>query len=101
MILGHYLGPATDVGPAMTAKILKSNGQYVCRSTLQHLTDEELQCPMHKTLQNDFMTSVIIVLGRPAQVDDFLAEDTAPDHDHIDPIVKEYAHGHTIRRIPR
>ena len=44
MILGRYLGPATDVGLALTAKILKSNGQYVCRSTLRHLTDEELQC---------------------------------------------------------
>jgi len=34
MILGQYLGTATDVGLALTAKILKSNGQYVCRSTL-------------------------------------------------------------------
>ncbi len=70
----------------MTAKILKSNGQYVCRSTLRHLTDKELQCPVHKTLQNDFMTSVIDVLGQPTQADDFLAKDTTPDHDHIDPL---------------
>jgi hypothetical protein len=26
LVLGRYLGPATDVGSAMTAKILKSNG---------------------------------------------------------------------------
>jgi hypothetical protein len=32
------------------------------------------------------MTSVIDVLGRPAQADDFPAEDTTPDHDHIDPL---------------
>jgi len=31
--LGRYLGVAIDVGPAMTAKILKANGQVVYRST--------------------------------------------------------------------
>ena len=34
LVLGRYLGPATDIGSALTAKILKSNGQFVCRSTL-------------------------------------------------------------------
>jgi hypothetical protein len=29
--LGQYLGPATNVGSALTAKILKSNEQTVCR----------------------------------------------------------------------
>ena len=33
VVLGRYLGPATDVGGMMTAKILKENGQFVCRST--------------------------------------------------------------------
>ena len=28
-ILGRYLGPAIDVGLAMTAKILKSNGEVI------------------------------------------------------------------------
>ena len=28
-VLGHWLGPLIDVGPAMTAKVLKSNGQVV------------------------------------------------------------------------
>ena len=28
-ILGRYLGPAIDVGPAMTAKNLKSNGEVI------------------------------------------------------------------------
>ncbi len=42
LVLGRYLGPATDVGSALTAKILKSNRQTVCRSTLRHLNDEEL-----------------------------------------------------------
>ena len=38
-ILGRYLGPAIDVGPAMTAKILKSNGEVIFRSTYRALTD--------------------------------------------------------------
>ena len=33
MILGRYLGPATDVGPIMTSKILKSIGQIIYRLT--------------------------------------------------------------------
>ena len=32
-VLERYLGPAIDVGPAMTAKILKSNGEVIHRST--------------------------------------------------------------------
>ena len=41
LILGRYLGPAIDIGSALTAKILKSNGQVVYRSTLRHLNDDE------------------------------------------------------------
>ncbi len=37
LTLGRYLGPAINIGSALTAKILKQNGQYVCRSTLRHL----------------------------------------------------------------
>ena len=33
-VLGRYLGPAIDVGSMHTAKILKPNGQYVCRLML-------------------------------------------------------------------
>ena len=36
-LLGQYLGPAIDGGSMLTAKILKPNGQYVCRSTLRYL----------------------------------------------------------------
>jgi hypothetical protein len=47
LILGRYLGPATDIGLALTAKILQPNGQFVCRLTLRHLTNEELQSSVH------------------------------------------------------
>ncbi len=50
LTLGQYLGSVANVGSALTAKILKSNGQTVCRSTLQHLNDEEIHCPIHQEL---------------------------------------------------
>jgi hypothetical protein len=34
LVLGRDLGPAIDIGPAMTRKILKANGQIVYRSTV-------------------------------------------------------------------
>ncbi len=44
MILGRDLvGPAIDIGPAMTRKVLKSNGKVVYRSTVQPLTLTKLQ----------------------------------------------------------
>jgi hypothetical protein len=57
-ILGHYLGPAIDTGSALTAKILKSDGVFVCRSTLGHLTDEELDSPVHKDMRCKFDESI-------------------------------------------
>ena len=41
LVLGRYLVPARDVGPAITAKCLKSNVEVVPRSNLPSLTLEE------------------------------------------------------------
>jgi hypothetical protein len=87
----RYLGLATDVGSALTAKILKSNGQTVCRSTLRHLNDEELHCPIHNELHRVFDESITHHLGPTAKESDFPAEDLTPefltyDDDHdLDP----------------
>ncbi len=75
MILGRYLGLATDVGLALTAKILKSNGQVVYRSTLRNLTDYEHACPVHTTNHKAFDDSIAEQLGPAAQDTDFPAED--------------------------
>jgi hypothetical protein len=66
LILGHYLGPAIDTGLALAAKILKlkSNGVFVCRSTLGHLMDEELSRPVHKEMRHKFDESIEHTLGR-------------------------------------
>jgi hypothetical protein len=37
LVLGRCLGPSADVGPAMTAKTLKQNGQHVHRTTRKRL----------------------------------------------------------------
>ncbi len=64
LTLSRYLGPAIDTGLALTAKILKSNGVFVCRSTLRHLTNEEFDSPVQKDMRRKLMSQLSITLGR-------------------------------------
>jgi hypothetical protein len=82
--LGRYLGPATDVGSALTANILKSNGQTVCRSTLWHLNDKEIHYPMHQIIHRVFNESITNHLGPNVTEQDFPAEDLTPDYSFYD-----------------
>jgi len=84
LILGRYLGPATDIGSALTAKILQPNGQFVCRSTLRHLTHEELHSSVHLDKRRQFDESVATHLGPTSAVQDFSAKNLTPDPDHYD-----------------
>ncbi len=84
MTLGQYLGPATDMGSALTSKILKANGQFVCRTTVQPLDDDELQSSMHQRERQDFNLSVFTHLGPAATADDFEAKDLTPDPTYFD-----------------
>ena len=93
MILGRYLGPATNIGSDLIAKILQPNGQFVCRSTLRHLTDEELQSFIHLDKRRQFDESVVTHLGPASTVQDFPAENLTPDPNHYDdtdPIDPDY-----------
>jgi hypothetical protein len=81
LTLGQYLGPATNVGSALTAKIFKANGQTVCRSTLQHLNNKEIHCPIHQEMCRVFNESITHHLGPNATEQDFLAVDLTPDCD--------------------
>jgi hypothetical protein len=65
----------------LTAKILKSNGQTVCRSTLQRLNDKEIHCPINQEMRRVFNETITHQLGSDATEHDFLAEDLAPDYD--------------------
>jgi hypothetical protein len=70
IILGCYLGPAIDTGSTLTAKNLKSNGVFVCRSTLRHLMDEELSSSVHKDMSCKFDESIEHHLGPAAPPQD-------------------------------
>jgi hypothetical protein len=84
LTLGQYLGPTTDVGSALTTKILKSNGQTVCRSTLRHLNNKEIHCPIHQEMRRVLNESIIHHLGHNAMEQNFQAEDLIPDYDFYD-----------------
>ncbi len=84
LILGCFLGPAIDTRSAMTAKILKSKGVVVCRSTLRHLTDEELNSPVHMNTRHKFYESIDLHLGQAALPQDFPAEDLTSDPTYYD-----------------
>ena len=85
LILGRYLGPATDVGSAMTMKILKQNGQVVYRSTVRHLTNEELGDEVHTKSRREFDQAIAESHGPAATVEDFPVEDLTPEYEDFDP----------------
>jgi hypothetical protein len=84
MTLGQYLGPATDTGYALTSKILKANGQFVCRTMVQPLNDDELQSSVHQKEHQDFNQSIVTHLGPAATADGFEAEDLTPNPAYFD-----------------
>jgi hypothetical protein len=43
--LGRDLGPAIDIGPAMSRKVLKINGEVMFRVSVRGLTLDEMQIP--------------------------------------------------------
>ena len=45
MEIGRWLGPAEDVGTAMTYKVLRYNGYFVCRGTVRAWTPTEEATP--------------------------------------------------------
>jgi hypothetical protein len=65
MVLGRYLGPSVDIGSAMTAKILKANGQVIHMSAYRSLTpgevaqtEEEITTVVEKLLINESIRSL-------------------------------------------
>jgi hypothetical protein len=71
-VLGRYLGPAVDIGPAMAAKILKQNGQMVVRSTLRPLTKDEMMKPDMKKKRDDFDVEIESQLGEQIKPEDYI-----------------------------
>jgi hypothetical protein len=69
-ILGRDLGPAIDVGPAMTRKLLKQNGQVVYRSTVRALTPDEIHSETEKQKRAEFDIEIRERLGVSFKYDD-------------------------------
>ncbi len=67
----------------MTAKILKQNGQFVCRSTRRHLLIEELDSPVHAAAQTHFDNMIVERIGPNSTPGDFDAEDLTPEMHHF------------------
>ena len=42
LVLGRYYGPSINVGPELTVKVLRKNGQQVKSYTYRELTPDEL-----------------------------------------------------------
>jgi hypothetical protein len=73
-VLGRYLGPSIDIGPAMTAKILKANGSVIHTSTYRPLTPDEIAQPDEIKARQSFDKSVEIKYGQATMPGD-IADD--------------------------
>ena len=74
-VLARYLGPSFDIGPAMTAKLLKENGEYVHRSTYRGLTEDEIKDPLEIKARELFDIAINDRLGAEATIADFSKEE--------------------------
>ena len=68
--LGRWLGSSIDIGPAMTAKVLKPNGQLLHVSTYRPLSDDEMQDPGKKRERDQYNSTLRNKLGKPLLVAD-------------------------------
>ena len=97
-VLGRWLGPIPDVGPAMTSKILKDNGFWIYTSSYRALNEDELQDPKEKTLRDEYDAKIRKKLGQE------LTEETMKELD-IDvptpkfPVYKDEVEG-TQQQVP-
>ena len=81
MVLGRDLGPAIDIGPAMTRKVLKSNDQVVYRSTVRSLTPDKLADETMKKKREEFTDKVNKALGDGFKYEDFATNPELVDLD--------------------
>ena len=66
LVLVRYCGPSIDVGPVLTAKIMRKNGQQVHRYKYRELTSYESVNPDDIKASDDFDTDIGEKLGHKA-----------------------------------
>jgi len=69
MVLGRDLGPALDIGPAMTRKVIKRNREIVFRSTVRSLTPDEIADPVRVKEREEFTETLNAALGKHTEAD--------------------------------
>jgi hypothetical protein len=94
IILGRYLEPAIDVGSALTMKILKHNGEVVCRSTVRHLTDDEHDDAVHKEMRRAFDLAIQKSHGAATMSDGFPPDALTPEYEMM--ILKSFLPTQTL-----
>ncbi len=70
MVLGRDLGPAIDIGPAMTRKVVKANGKVVYRSTARPFSPNKIADETMTKEREKFNESVELVLGDSIKYED-------------------------------
>ena len=70
MVLGKYLGPSINVGPAMTSRVMKANGELEDGSMVRALTSEESISATLFQEQQEFLDSVENCWGPKTTVKD-------------------------------
>ena len=71
MVLGRWLGPSLDVGPAMCGKILKNNGNTRHVSTYRALTKDDWLRPELIEQMRQFDNDIRDALGPAVKAEDF------------------------------
>ena len=83
VVLSRYLGPSIDVGPALTAKILKMNGSVVYRSTYRGLNEDERNSAVEQAMRDKFDDHIRSKVGPGTSADSFkgLSIEATPTYD--------------------
>ena len=71
-MLGSYLGPAIDVGPAITDRIIKANREVVHCSPYCGLKEDEKSNQVNISLSKDFDNSIRETFRPDISPDDFI-----------------------------
>ena len=61
--LGRYVGPSSDVGDALCARIITAKGKFVNRTSVFPLTNEDVRSEAVKKRQEEFELSLKDALG--------------------------------------
>ena len=97
MAMGQFLGPAIDIGNAMTYKINFPDGNYVYRLTVRPWMLFEKANPAFLANCEKYMSQVHEALGAAYTVGYFLDDDLTPEFDYYADNVEDCFRGILMR----